>query len=189
MLIAQIPVSFPMGAAINPIEIISCPAVTTFIRLGAANNSNEVANVQSILKNIEQMHVEVTGHFDVNTEDAVKLFQRKYMSEIMAPWGATRSSGIINITTAKKLNHVGCLIPMTLNAGELDAMNRYRANLALTESRPPIMSMMGTDVGAAPAVAVTPVTQLPLTASASNSAEGQSVAAKFGTYFRGLFGK
>ncbi len=201
MIIAQLPPQ--IVATINPVEIISCPAVTTLIKLGHTNNPHQVANVQSILKNIEGHKIEVTGQYDVVTEGAVKIFQRKYMSETMAPWGATRPTGIINITTAKKLNQVGCLIPMTLNAAELDEMHRYKAKVALAESRPPITNMMGTDVGpalvapAAPVPLVAPITptapmsrdqvQASNAAAVAESLGGGSVAGKFGKYFKGLF--
>lgn len=192
MIIAQAPaqVPAPIVSSINPAEIITCPAVTSFIKRGAANNAQEVANVQSILKNIEQLPVTVDGHFDERTEEAVKAFQRKYMAEVMAPWGATRPSGIINITTAKKLNQVGCLIPMTLDTAELASINAYKAKAVLAEVSVD-SSLVPSVVPVPPVAPLAPLAPVAPAVSENDSSQPQTgnVRGKFVDYLRGLFGK
>jgi hypothetical protein len=52
----------------------------------------------------------------------------KYADTILAPWGATKASGIIYITTAKKINQLACKEALTLNENELSTISSYEAH-------------------------------------------------------------
>ena len=104
----------------------TCPLVTSYMKLGANNNSTEVRNLQSFLRNTQEVDVDLTGVYDVKTENAVKLFQTRYANDILAPWGATAPSGVVSITTQKKLNDLVCKKSSVLSASELATIDAYK---------------------------------------------------------------
>lgn len=103
----------------------SCPLITTFMKLGASNQASEVAKLQAFLK-AQSFAVDVTGTFDVKTEDAVKAFQAKHVADTMGPWGASIPSGMVYITTLKKINQIACQSPLSLSASELAIIDSYK---------------------------------------------------------------
>ena len=106
----------------------SCPLITTYMKLGANNDSAEVARLQAFLRNTEQLDVDISGIFDAKTEAAVKAFQEKFLSETMGPWGGTIGSGIVYITTMKKINQIACNQPLVLSAEDQAIINAYISN-------------------------------------------------------------
>ena len=108
------------------IMIAGCPIVTTVMKIGANNNSDEVTKLQSFLKSSENANVDVTGIYDEKTENAVRAFQTKYTSVVLAPWGIVMPTGVVSLTTGKKLNELACRIPLTLSATELSYINSYK---------------------------------------------------------------
>jgi len=104
-----------------------CPLVTGLMQEGGANEPGAVARLQLFLKQTEGLDVTVNGTFDAQTEAAVKAFQTKYLSEIMGPWGATQPSGIVYITTGKKINSISCNTPLVLSTADLAIINTYKA--------------------------------------------------------------
>ncbi|MDB5238680.1 MAG: hypothetical protein JWO00_15 [Candidatus Parcubacteria bacterium] len=104
----------------------SCPIVTGFLKMGSANNSAEVLKLQTFLKAHEKLDVDATGIFDQKTEAAVEAFQRAYMNDIMGPWGATRATGVVHLTTAKKINQLACGSALTLNGTEMSTISSYK---------------------------------------------------------------
>ena len=110
---------------------ISCMLLSdTPMEKGWDNDPNQVTRLQVFLKKAEKLDVTINGIFDQQTEDAVKAFQTKYMDVVMAPWGATRASGIVYITTAKKINQIACRNPLFLLPSELAIINDYQARIA-----------------------------------------------------------
>lgn len=109
----------------NPVSGNSCPVITSLLKKGV-NNTSEVTRLQTFLKNVEKADVEVNGKFDDKTEAAVIAFQNKYKDVILAPWGVTKASGVVYITTASKINNIACGRPMTLSASDLAAINSYQ---------------------------------------------------------------
>jgi peptidoglycan hydrolase-like protein with peptidoglycan-binding domain len=96
------------------------------MKLGWKNDGVEVAKLQAFLKNVEKLDVDVTGTFDQKTEDAVKAFQSKNLEKTMGPWGATKPSGFVYITTGKVINQIACASPLTLSADELAIIEAYK---------------------------------------------------------------
>ena len=184
--------------SINPDEIISCPAVTQMLKKGAENPVKEVRNLQSFLKNVEHMNVLVTGNFDDQTEAAVKQFQKKYAADILGPWGATRASGIVSLTTGKKINQIGCLVPLTMNERELSflAIERAKAEKGDAGGAGAQSGVSGMTAGAADAVGASLIPGVQASddngvgaanVSYSYSDVGGSTAHRFGEYLRRLF--
>jgi hypothetical protein len=98
-----------------------------YAKIGEDNNADQVHNLQTFLRESEHLDVGVNGTFDVKTEQAVEAFQKKYMSDVMGPWDATRASGIVNLTTVKKVRQLLCGEPLSLNARELMAIADYQS--------------------------------------------------------------
>lgn len=109
--------------------VSKCPLITAFMKSGQENNFLQVIRLQSFLNTFEGAGISITGIFDEDTEKSVKSFQEKYANIVLTPWGATKSSGIVNITTAKKINEIACGIPLTLNNQELDTINNFSADV------------------------------------------------------------
>jgi len=178
--------------AASPASMSSCPLLTvSFLKLGANNDGAEVAKLQAFLKDTEGLNVAVNGVFDQNTEAAVSAFQDKYLSDIMGPWGATRSSGIAYITTIKKINQIACNTPLNLSVADLSIINAYKQAEASGTNAGPV----GVNQGANNGVAVGPT--IPASASSSDilstgnsnvAAVGQaSLAQRFWNFIVGLF--
>ena len=130
-----IPVTTPASAAVVMpaalVEQITCPVVTQMIKYGAENPLKDVSNLQRVLNQYEQAGVPVTGDYDEQTRDAVIAFQRKYASDILGPWGPTaQPSGIVSLTTAKKLDQIACQKQLTLNEREMKFISIVGAKAA-----------------------------------------------------------
>jgi len=104
----------------------TCPLLTSYLQFGSNNDSSQVAKLQAFLKDSQGQNVTVNGIFDLQTENAVRAFQSKYLSEVMGPWGATQSSGYVYITTLKKVNEIACNTPLTLSPSEMAVINAYK---------------------------------------------------------------
>lgn len=109
-----------------------CPLITTVLRSDSNNDTIQVIKLQNFLKNSENLNVDINGTFDLKTENAVKAFQVKYLDTVMRPWGASRGSGIVYITTSKKINELACAKPIVFSDSELSIINEYRNRVALT---------------------------------------------------------
>jgi hypothetical protein len=171
----------------------SCPLITSpMIRRGARNNAAEVAKLQAFLKNVEGLNVTVTGTFDIQTEAAVHAFQKKYATEVLLPWGGTKSSGIVYITTSKKINQITCAAPLNLSAAELSIINSYRSNVIANRANNTGTQVIGnTQTSGSVAVGTTGATSTGTTSSEVNdnvaNPSGTSVASRFWNFIVGLF--
>ncbi len=112
-----------------------CPVITGFMKMGAANDTEEVLKLQAFLREHEGLAVELTGIFDQQTQNAVKTFQRAYMADIMGPWDATRPSGIVFISTIKKINQLACGTPVAFDTDEQSMMSDYRRAALAAEAQ------------------------------------------------------
>jgi hypothetical protein len=100
------------------------------MKIGAANDPAQVTKLQAFLKDTEGFDLDVNGSFDQKTEAAVEAFQTKYMSDIMGPWGATKASGTVYLTTMKKIDQIACNTPLTLSVADLSIIDAYKQSVA-----------------------------------------------------------
>jgi peptidoglycan hydrolase-like protein with peptidoglycan-binding domain len=103
-----------------------CPVITDYLKRGGQNNPDQVRHLQAFLNDFQHAGIQVSGTFDEATENAVKAFQRTYASEILAPFGATKPSGFVHITTLKKINQIACGGQMSLDSNELSTINSIK---------------------------------------------------------------
>ncbi|MDD5290947.1 MAG: peptidoglycan-binding domain-containing protein, partial [Patescibacteria group bacterium] len=76
----------------------------------SGDRNDEVAYLQICLKNQGFFEGNITGNFDVETKQSVMDFQEFYREDILAPWGFTKGTGLVQKTTMDKLNEV-CFAP------------------------------------------------------------------------------
>ena len=112
----------------------ACNQITSFMRYGANNDANQLIKLQTILRDAEKMNITVNGIFDKQTENAVVAFQNKYNSTIMGPWGSSKGSGYVYITTIKQINKIACSIPLSLSPQELTIINDYKNRRGIASS-------------------------------------------------------
>ena len=170
---------------INVGATTSCPLLTTYSRQTNWNNlPSDVAKLQAFLKESQGLDVDVTGIFDQKTEDAVKAFQAKYMSDVMGPWEATRTSGMVYITTLKKINEIACNQPTTLTPAEQAIIQAYIQNNNNASSTQD--ATLGTTVG--PQSPLASSTAL-VTDNQANTASvaNASILSRFWSFIKALF--
>jgi hypothetical protein len=137
-----------------------CAFVTESLGFGADNPRSEVNKLQSFLSVFEGADVEITGVFDTKTLYAVTEFQRNYAQDILAPWGLSKATGYVGITTRHTINEIYCGKDLPFTPTEQAAMSTIRdaalmANMALEVVEEPVVEEM-------PVVAVAP--EMPATA-------------------------
>jgi len=109
-----IPTSTPTPSVCTPTTTVCTPYMTKYIKLGAANDSNEVKKLQIFLRDYEGFStLSVTGIYDDVTFDAVEQFQSKYAQDVLIPWGFTAPTGYVYTTTEKKINEIYCQVTAT----------------------------------------------------------------------------
>lgn len=124
--IAQVSVT-TVEQTVPKLESLSCPIVTHSLKLGGPNDADQVTRLQTFLSQSEGLDVDANGVFDQKTEAAVKVFQKKYADVILAPWGATKASGFVHITTLKKIDEIACGQPLTLSVDEVTIIREFLA--------------------------------------------------------------
>ena len=82
------------------------PELTTDLRFG--DHGNEVKLLQTWLAKDKKVYPEgiTSGWFGPLTKQAVIRFQEKYATDILAPQGLSRGTGIVDALTRKKLNEL-----------------------------------------------------------------------------------
>lgn len=157
----------------------SCPLLTDYLKFGGTNNPIQVTKLQIFLKNAEKAAVTVSGNFDEATENAVKDFQKKYLSDILGPWDATRSTGFVYITTMKKINQLVCAQPLTLSADEVAIIEAYKARGSVDQADTATTSISG-PVGSL-------VTDTMDTDDNTAAAVNSSILSRFWEFLKNLF--
>jgi hypothetical protein len=98
-------------------EVQSCKNILyKNIFVGSKVDSSEISRLQIFLNKSEASNIEVNGKFDIHTLNAVKLFQEKYSSEILSPFGLLKPTGNVYSATRSKINSLNCKLvnPTTL---------------------------------------------------------------------------
>jgi len=123
--VSQYLIASSTGTSITTSTSSTCPLITDYLQIGGSNNPEQVKKLQAFLKVNEKLDVDVNGLFDTKTEAAVKAFQKKYMNDILGPWGATKASGIVHITTLKKINELACNEKVSLSENDKAAIQKF----------------------------------------------------------------
>lgn len=103
-----------LGAATDePSSEAACvPLLHTYLRMGIANDAQEVMDLKGFLNGEMNLSLPVDSNFDEATDKAVRAFQMKYKSEVLDPWiafGFTgESTGFVFKTTQWKINSIHC---------------------------------------------------------------------------------
>lgn len=82
--------------------------LSTSVRRGWANDEDDVRRLQAFLNEYEGERLALTGSYGEADEWAVRRFQHKYRSDVLAPWGKTEPTGFVHETTRAKVNALHC---------------------------------------------------------------------------------
>jgi hypothetical protein len=94
----------------NEIQKICTPVITSYIKLNSKTNDKEnVRRLQTFLRDYMGYPARVTGNYGLETFALVKRFQETYKEDVLSPWGLSKGSGWVYITTKKKINDLYCL--------------------------------------------------------------------------------
>lgn len=100
------------------------------MRIDWQNDPIEVIKLQAFLKSFEGFeNLEINGVFDQATFDAVAIFQERYFSDILSPWGHDKYTGFVYILTKKKVNEIYCQRAFPLNESQEEEIRLFRAFL------------------------------------------------------------
>ncbi len=92
----------------------STPLLTKYMKEGRPNDPEQVKLLQQFLNDEMGSNLQITGFFGPLTTAAVKAFQLKYASEILAPWvphglpSAQTPTGYVYKTTLRWINKLYC---------------------------------------------------------------------------------
>ncbi len=167
-------------AAMSASTSLPCPIVTTFMKIDGRNDAAEVRKLQAFLSS-QGYDVAVSGIFDTKTEDAVKAFQLAHMSETMTPWGATRASGMVYLTTGRVINKIACGTAGSLTSSDMDTIQSYASATVAAEA----------DMASAPAAEPKVIVLgSSATTSANTAAAGDvSFYARFKNFIKKIFSR
>lgn len=93
------------------------PLLTDYLKLGWANNADEVIKLQQFLNDHVGVALPLSGFFGPSTFEAVKAFQLQYGNDVLTPWVGLPASGItgdntptgfVYQTTRWKINNIWC---------------------------------------------------------------------------------
>ncbi len=145
-------------------ESTECFYLREYMRLGYNNNPVEVTKLQSFLRNYEGFAtLEVNGFFDLATDKAVRAFQDKYRTDVLATWNLAANTGYVYYTTQKKINEIYCQRTFPLNTTQIAEIASFRL----------LVKQAVASRGAADAVVATAVSTPPGVGSATdNGPEG-----------------
>jgi hypothetical protein len=190
---ASVNISQTITSSSSSTVVYSCPLISSMmLKKGGPNDSAEVTKLQTFLKNSEGLNVTVNGMFDDATEAAVIAFQNKYAESILYPWGGSKASGVVYITTLKKINELACKQPLTLNSSEAGTISAFRTRIVaetnpndtqVSVSSSPSASVMNSSVTPTSSISATPTPE-----STANTATSQdALTARFWNFLVDLF--
>ena len=80
----------------------------TNIFVGGRQDPFEVYKLQWFLSTFENLEVPLSGVYDLQTYEAVKIFQARHASDVLHTWGITEPTGYVYITTQLMVNYIYC---------------------------------------------------------------------------------
>ncbi len=79
------------------------------VRLGSSkNNITQVKKLQTFLNKWMKSALPITGFYGSQTYNVALAFQAKYSDEILRPWGESKPTGIIYLSTLRQINNLEC---------------------------------------------------------------------------------
>lgn len=106
--VVQTPSVVDPGLVLGAVSGDCSKYLSGFIRVGMANDTGQVKRLQYVLASFEAAKLTINGIYDAPTLAAVSAFQAKYASEVLIPWGLSKPTGYVFLTTRKKINEVYC---------------------------------------------------------------------------------
>lgn len=97
-----------LGAETSTTSGLSCALVPSASLARGSSLISEVTKLQQFLNTEVGANLPTTGYFGPLTEAAVKTFQLKYQSEILAPVGLTYATGGVYSSTLNKIRQLAC---------------------------------------------------------------------------------
>jgi hypothetical protein len=94
-----------LGASTTALQCVAY--LRDYMRQATVNDPEQVLKLQIFL-NAVGLTTPVTKVFDTDTDRAVRAFQEKYASDVLAPWGLTDPTGYVYKTTRWKINNIVC---------------------------------------------------------------------------------
>lgn len=158
-----------------------CSYINDYLKIDGTNSSVEVSKLQSFLKNIEKINVDINGNFDQKTFDAVKAFQTKYANDVLIPWGGNTSTGQVYYTTKKKINEIYCKSTFSLTPEQLAEIEAYRNGSVQATANISTLGSTTTN-------SLTPDVGSNTNESQTAAAAGTSFASKIWGFIKWLFG-
>lgn len=129
---AQIEITDALEEVLAAFDAPQCqPYLTTYMRMGLANDPVEVLKLQKFLMDKEGASLTPTGVFDEATDAAVKAFQIKYAADILNPWGVPQATGFVYYTTQLKINQLYCAgqSNFALTPMQQEEIDEYRSRI------------------------------------------------------------
>ncbi len=104
-----------------------CQYLYDYMHIGWQNNPVEVRKLQYFLRDLEGESVAITGVFDEQTYRAVSVFQNKYKTDILTPWGHDSATGFVYILTKKKVNEIYCKMAFPVTVAQENEIVSFKA--------------------------------------------------------------
>lgn len=86
---------------------VCAPYITSYIKLGAANNTEDVKKLQTFLNTYEGEQLVVDGSYKQADFEAVKRFQKKHF-DVLSFWNLQQPTGYVYVATQKAINRIYC---------------------------------------------------------------------------------
>lgn len=157
----------------------SCAYITDYMKSGKQNSISEVTKLQTFLKTVEGLNVDINGKYDEKTVNAVKAFQTKYINDTMVPWGVNTPSGEVYFTTKNKINEIYCKTKISLTDSQKSEIAKYKVSLLTGQSSDTNSDNASTTVG------INNGSSTDQTATVSNA----SFVSRFWKFVKKIFGR
>jgi DNA-binding beta-propeller fold protein YncE len=76
------------------------------VKFGANNNPDDVKLLEKYLNTYEGYSIPVDGFYSKTDFNAVVIWQEKYSTDILKPWGLNKGTGFVYITSLRKIKEI-----------------------------------------------------------------------------------
>ncbi len=98
-----------VGVVLGASTSLSCevsPYLTKPIKFGANNNPADVRLLEMYLNTYEGANIPVDGMYSQDDFNRVVVWQEKYANEVLKPWGITKGTGYVFMTSLQKIKQI-----------------------------------------------------------------------------------